>query len=80
MPRFAAYKQFTLWIYQRLGKGNEQVIPSCVLCCIRSVYEERDGTPQKEVAAFGDITTQQTITWSKSAIKKLEQGVKYVQI
>ena len=34
---------FTWWIYQRLGKGNRWVIPSCVLWCIRSVYEERDG-------------------------------------
>ena len=33
-----------------------------------------------EVAAFGDITTQQTITCSKSTIETLEQGVKYVQI
>ena len=28
-----------------------------------------------EVAAFGDITTQQTITCSKSKIETLEQGV-----
>ena len=33
-----------------------------------------------EVAAFGGITTQQTITCSKSTIETLEQGVKYVQI
>ena len=33
-----------------------------------------------EVAAFGDITTQQTITCLKSTIETLEQGVKYVQI
>ena len=59
--RFAAYKQFTWWIYQPIGKGNRQVIPSCVLWCIRSVYEERDGTHRKEVAAFGDITTQQKL-------------------
>ena len=35
---------------------------------------------QLEVAAFEDITTQQTITCSKSTIETLEQGVKYVQI
>ena len=28
---------------QRLRKGNRRVILSCVLWCIRSVYEERDG-------------------------------------
>ena len=33
-----------------------------------------------KVAAFGDITTQQTITYSKSTVETLEQGVKYVQI
>ena len=31
------------------------------------------------MAAFGGITTQQTITCSKSTIETLEQGVKYVQ-
>ena len=31
-----------------------------------------------EVAAFGDITTQQTITCSKSTVEILQQGVKYV--
>ena len=33
-----------------------------------------------EVADFEGITTQQTITCSKSTIETLEQGVKYVQI
>ena len=33
-----------------------------------------------EVADFEGIATQQIITCSKSTIKTLEQGVKYVQI
>ena len=45
--RFAAYKQFTWWIYKRLGKSNRPVIPSCVLRCIHSVYKERDGVNDK---------------------------------
>ena len=32
----------------------------------------------REVAAFGDITTKQTITCSKSTVEILQQGVKYV--
>lgn len=41
--RFASYKQFTLWIYKYLGKGNRRVIPSCVLWRIRSKFPEPNG-------------------------------------
>ena len=40
--RFAVNKQFTWWIYQRLGQSNRRAIQSCVLWCIHSVREERD--------------------------------------
>ncbi|XP_074658639.1 uncharacterized protein LOC141911549 [Tubulanus polymorphus] len=33
--RLAAYRQFILWIYDRLGKHNRQVIPACVVAKIR---------------------------------------------
>ena len=41
--RFAAYKQFKWWIFQRLGKGNRRVIPSCVVWNIRKLYPETTG-------------------------------------
>ena len=40
--RYAAYKQFTWWVYKWLGKGNRQVIPSCALWVIQNMYPELD--------------------------------------
>ena len=41
--RYAAYKQFIWWVYQKLGKGNRRVIPSCVLWIIRNTFPEENG-------------------------------------
>jgi len=41
--RYAAYKQFVWWVFQRLGKGNRRVLPSCVIWKIRNCFEEEDG-------------------------------------
>lgn len=41
--RYAAYKQFVWWVFQRLGKGNRRVLPSCVIWKIRNSFEEEDG-------------------------------------
>ena len=41
--RYAAYRQFTWWVYKHLGKGNRRVIPSCTLWVIRNAFPESDG-------------------------------------
>ena len=41
--RKAAYCQYILWRYGRLGKGNRRVCPSCCVRVIRSVWPSADG-------------------------------------
>jgi len=41
--RLAAYRRFTWWTYNRLGKGNRPVIPSCVAWAIQREYPEESG-------------------------------------
>jgi hypothetical protein len=41
--RFAAYKNFTFWVYGRLGKCNRVPIPSCAVAKIRNEFESPDG-------------------------------------
>ncbi len=41
--RKAAYRQYILWRYKKLGKGNRRVCPSCVVLAIRKLYPAADG-------------------------------------
>ena len=41
--RKAAYRQYILWRYKTLGKGNRKVCPSCVVLAIRHIYPADDG-------------------------------------
>ena len=41
--RKAAYRQYTLWKYGKLGRGNRRILPSCVVTMIRHTYPAPDG-------------------------------------
>ena len=41
--RKAAYRQYILWRFKKLGKGNRRVCPSCVVLTIRKLYPAADG-------------------------------------
>ena len=41
--RKAAYRQFTLWKYGQLGKGNQRVVPSSIVWAVTREYPSRNG-------------------------------------
>ena len=41
--RKAAYRQYILWVYKKLGRGNRRVCPSCVVMAIREWYPSPSG-------------------------------------
>ena len=41
--RKAAYRQYTLWKYGNLGRGNRKSLPPCVVTTIRQAYPAPDG-------------------------------------
>ena len=41
--RKAACRQYTLWKYGKLGRGNRNILPSCVVTTTRQAYPAPDG-------------------------------------
>lgn len=41
--RYAAYRQFTWWVHNRLGRYVRKVIPACAVKEIREAYPDADG-------------------------------------
>ena len=44
--RYAAYRQFTWWIHNLLGRGVRRVIPSCAIWAIRETFPQEGGMYQ----------------------------------
>ena len=41
--RLAAYRQYALWWFGHLGKGNRVVLPSCAVWHIRKTFPDKSG-------------------------------------
>jgi hypothetical protein len=41
--RLTAYRQFTYWAHERLGRGVRVVIPCCVVSAVRRAFPEESG-------------------------------------
>ena len=40
--RYAAYTQFTWWVYNKLGKGRRRTVPACVTHKIRKHFPKEE--------------------------------------
>ncbi|KAL9978802.1 hypothetical protein ACROYT_G016366 [Oculina patagonica] len=68
--RYTAYRQFTWWVHNRLGRYVRKVIPACVVKAIRTEYPNADGnytgfrTPDEFLESL-DISKQTSDTLKK---------------
>ena len=53
--RLAAYRQFTHWTHEKLGRGVRVVIPLCVVSAVRRAFPEESG----HYVAFKDANDSQ---------------------
>ena len=41
--RFTAYRQYVMWVWGHLGRGNRKVIPACIVLKIRNRFPDERG-------------------------------------
>ena len=58
--RKAAYRQYTLWKFGKLGRGNRKILPSCVVIVIRQAYPAPDGNKTLRSVHFGVVVVEQS--------------------
>ena len=49
--RYAAYRQFTWWLYGKLGRSHRRIIPACVVHHIRTRFPN-DITPMMMIQQY----------------------------
>ena len=47
--RYAAYRQFTWWLYGKLGRSHRRIIPACVVHHIRTRFPK---APHEEYEGY----------------------------
>ena len=60
--RKAAYRQYTLWKYGKLGRGNRNILPSCVVTTIKR--------PSHDKLKFANSCWQTLKSWQTHAFTR----------
>ena len=69
--RYAAYRQYTWWVHNRLGRHVRRVIPSCAVSRIQAEFEEESGE-YTVLKGDDDIASEivQAMDWTKPTEEK----------